>query len=102
MRIAAAALLALSACHSVPELNGASLLCDDDASCPDGMRCYQGGCIRNAAPSIRLIGVVFATVGQPITLRITYGDAEVEGIDENTLAVYYKDGAGNLVQITSV
>ncbi len=75
MRAAAAALV-LTACHAVPQLDGASLICDDDAACPQGLRCHRGGCIRNSPPSVDPVGVIFATVGQPITLRVSVEDPE--------------------------
>ncbi|MEK7704501.1 MAG: hypothetical protein AAB426_06035 [Myxococcota bacterium] len=74
------AVLTFTACKSEPQLNGQSLLCSRDATCPDGFRCYQGGCIINSAPELVATATQVLALGDTLTLTAVASDAEGDAL----------------------
>ncbi len=73
--LAIAASLAVG-CQHEPRVGGVSLLCKDSSTCPEGLRCYKGGCIENSPPTLAVPAVVTARVGEPFTIEAQAEDPE--------------------------
>ena len=70
-----------AACAKPPTLAGASLLCDTDSNCPNGLRCYKGLCLFNSPPVLQpFAGILTLTANTPLPLVATATDAEGDAI----------------------
>jgi len=76
----AVGILVLGACKATPTLDGVPLTCSTDDTCPEGMRCFTGGCIENSPPHIDPPGLRFVEPGTELSATAVVTDAENDAV----------------------